>query len=73
MPDAVFSNPDELALLIELLERERRDLPAEIHHTSTSSVRDRLHRRLETVDRLLERLRGLEAQARIATASGSGA
>lgn len=72
MPDEGFSNPDELALLIELLERERQDLPAEIHHTSTSSVRDGLHRRLETVDRLLERLRRPEARARLAAESGSG-
>ena len=71
MPDEFFSNPDEMALLIELLERERRDLPAEIHHTSTSSVRDRLRQRLETVDRMLERLRRAEAQ-RLAAASGSG-
>lgn len=71
MPDEVFSNLDELALLIELLERERRDLPSEIHHTSTSNVRDRLHQRLETVDCLLERLRRAEAQ-RLTAASGSG-
>ncbi|MCC6862868.1 MAG: hypothetical protein IT158_30115 [Bryobacterales bacterium] len=46
----------ERQLLIELLERERADLPAEIHHTRTPEVKDRLHRRRELVDNLLARL-----------------
>lgn len=48
----------EWALLIELLERERSELPTEIHHTDTTSVHAELKQRLEMVDRLLERLRG---------------
>jgi len=47
---------EERELLIELLERERSDLPAEIHHTRTAEVRAQLKLRLATVQRLLERL-----------------
>ena len=46
----------EWALLIELLQRERYELPAEIHHTRTSALRDELRERLATVGRLLTRL-----------------
>lgn len=47
---------EEWALVIELLQRERQDLPAEIHHTRSSPYRDELHARLEAISRLLERL-----------------
>lgn len=47
----------EWDLVIELLERERGELPAEIRHTRVSSVRDELRQRLEMVQQLLERLR----------------
>jgi len=50
----------EWNLVVELIERERTELPAEIHHTRTSSVRQALHERLDMVDRLLERLRNRE-------------
>lgn len=50
---------EEWALLIELLERERNDLPAEIHHTRTSSLRDQLRERLDLINQLLDRLRPL--------------
>jgi len=56
-PHPVFSQ-EELDLLVELLERERAELPAEIHHTRTTAMRDTLRRRLELVNRLLERLAG---------------
>jgi hypothetical protein len=46
----------EWALVIELLERERRELPAELHHTTTSSVREQLRARLAMIEDLLERL-----------------
>jgi len=49
----------EWDVIIELLKRERSDLPAEIHHTRTTEMRDQLHQRLELVDRLLARLSGL--------------
>ncbi|MGB9604514.1 MAG: hypothetical protein ACP5U2_07905 [Bryobacteraceae bacterium] len=51
----VFSR-EELDLIVELLERERAELPAEIHRTRTVEVRDQLRRRLEMVNRLIERL-----------------
>ncbi len=47
----------EWELILELIERERADLPAEIHHTRTTAMRQVLRDRLETIDRLLERLR----------------
>jgi hypothetical protein len=47
----------EWALVVELLENERRELPVEIHHTRNSDVRQQLHRRTEVIDRLLQRLR----------------
>ena len=50
---------EEWTILVELLERERADLHPEIRHTRTSSLRDELHRRLESVETLLERLHPL--------------
>ena len=57
MAHSVEFNDQELELVLELLERERSDLPAEIHHTMTSDYKDKLSRRLETVNGLLQRLR----------------
>ncbi len=51
-------NREELDLIIELLERERAELPAEIHRTRTCEVRDALRRKLDMVNRLLARLAG---------------
>lgn len=48
---------EEVELVLELLEREERDLPSEIHHTRLANYRDALHQRLELVRGLLERLR----------------
>ncbi len=53
--EAEFSEV-ERELIIELLERERADLPIEIRHTRTSSVRDDLRGRAEMVKRLLGRM-----------------
>ena len=47
----------EWALVFELLERERSELPVEIHHTRSSSVRVELHERAAVVRELLSRLR----------------
>ncbi|HWQ55906.1 MAG TPA: hypothetical protein VN442_19615 [Bryobacteraceae bacterium] len=49
---------EEWALVIELLQREREELPAEIHHTRSSAYRDELHQRLDAISRLLDRLKG---------------
>ncbi len=46
----------EAKVLHELLERERRELQPEIHHTDTASVRHELQERSQTVNRLIERL-----------------
>jgi hypothetical protein len=53
---------EEWGLVLELLERERRELPAEIRHTRTVSVREELRNREQLIDGLLQRLRvALEA------------
>ena len=46
----------EWALVVDLLQREHHDLPAEIHHTRVASYRAELRRRHEMVHCLLERL-----------------
>jgi len=46
----------ELALVIELLQREHHDLPTEIHHCRVASYRDELKHRHEMVRSLLGRL-----------------
>jgi len=51
------SPADELQLVVQLLERERGDLPAEIHHTDTSEYKEKLSKRLGTVNRLLNALK----------------
>ena len=56
MSKTVTLQDEELKLVVELLERERGDLPAEIHHTMTTEFKDGLTDRLEIVDRLLARL-----------------
>ncbi len=48
-------NPEEVAIIGELLESERSKLLVEIRHTDHRAFRDGLRRRLEAVDRLLER------------------
>jgi hypothetical protein len=53
---------EERDLIIGLLERERNDLPHEIHHTDARDFRVSLERRLEMVKALLAKLRPLIAQ-----------
>jgi hypothetical protein len=48
---------EEWALVIELLERELNDLPAEIHHTRLAAYRDELRRRESLVKSLLDRIK----------------
>ena len=43
----------EWELIVEMLERERSELPVEIHHTRSSSVRTELHQRADMVRNLL--------------------
>jgi len=56
IPQPVLSQ-SEWELVIELLEKERSELPAEVRHTRTSSLRDELRLREQQIDQLLERLR----------------
>ena len=51
----------EWELVIQLLERERAELPVEIRHTRMSSVREELHLRRDMVAHLLERLSRLSS------------
>lgn len=53
----------EWALVAELLEEERRELPVEIRHTDSRAYREQLHRRLEMVEVLLQRLRHVALSA----------
>lgn len=44
-------------LVIALLQREQSELPTEIQHTRSASVRDKLLAQQKAVDNLLERLK----------------
>ncbi len=57
MHDQPKLSEEEWALVIELLERERRELPVEMHHTRNSRVRGELQQRAHRVQELLDRLR----------------
>jgi hypothetical protein len=46
----------EWRLVTELLERERRQLPIEIHHTTARAYREQLRNRLQLVETLLSKL-----------------
>ena len=46
----------EWAIILELLIRERRDLPIEIHHTSARRYREELRERLAVIEKVIERL-----------------
>jgi len=46
----------EWDLVMELLERERREIPVEIHHADRSDTRQQLHHRRDLVEGLLRRL-----------------
>jgi hypothetical protein len=57
MDDQPKLSEAEWDLVVELLERERTELPVEIRHTRSSNFRDELHRREDMVGDLLKRLR----------------
>ncbi len=58
----LLSEP-ELEVVTELLEQERRNLPAEIHHTDSPIVHDDLQKRRKVVNALLERLQQAQPTA----------
>jgi hypothetical protein len=53
----------ELRIVLELLDAERRNLPAEIHHTDSPKVEEELKQRKRVVDQLVTRLQSAEGQA----------
>jgi hypothetical protein len=61
MSDRPILSDAEWALIVELLQEERDELPLEIHHSQTSDYRDRLRERQEMVSSLLDRLHPVEA------------
>ncbi len=56
MHDQPELNDAEWTLVCELLERERNELPTEIHHTRTRSLRQELQQRRVMVDELLAKV-----------------
>ena len=57
MQDQPYFNAEEWRLVLELLEREYRDLHPEIRHSQTTSVREDLNHRLKRVDHLRHLIR----------------
>ena len=49
-------------LIVELLEREKKELPSEIHHTSKSEYRGALRERRDQITRMLDRIRACREQ-----------
>jgi hypothetical protein len=47
---------EEREIILELLDRERTNLPVEIHHTRTARFRDVLKQRLDAIDMLYEKV-----------------
>ncbi len=56
MHDQPELNETEWSLICELLERERDELPSEIHHTRNHDLRQILQRRREMLDELLAKV-----------------
>jgi hypothetical protein len=56
MTRTITLNDDEMALLVDLLESERNELPTEIHHTDTPDYKARLVKRFDVVKKLLATL-----------------
>ncbi len=57
MNEQPILSEDEWTLVAELLSIEQSELPVEIRHCRSASMRDDLHRRLKMVEGLLQRLR----------------
>ncbi|HEY9756456.1 MAG TPA: hypothetical protein V6C97_14915 [Oculatellaceae cyanobacterium] len=49
----------EHKILLQLLERERAELPVEIHHCDVAEAKDYLRLRLSEIDRLIEKAKKL--------------
>jgi len=53
----------EWKLLLQLLERERGELPPEIHHSELRDTKRHLHDRLRLVDEFLPKLKRINESA----------
>lgn len=51
---------DELVILEELLTKEAKELPIEIHHTRTNDFKDYLKEKQSRIENLLERVKKLQ-------------
>lgn len=56
MHDQPELTESEWGLICELLDRERSELPTEIHHTRTRGLRQELQQRRTMVDELLAKI-----------------
>ena len=56
MPISPAWTDEEIQLVLDLLQTERRELPPEIHHTDTARVKEYLAKRLQLVNTLIEKL-----------------
>ena len=57
----------EWKIVLQLLERERAELPVEIHHCDVSAAKEQLRSRLHEIDHLLEKTRGMvDATSKVA-------
>jgi Spy/CpxP family protein refolding chaperone len=56
MDQQLSLSDDQWQIIEHLLQRERSELPVEIHHARTSAVKDELRQRLRNVDHLIERV-----------------
>jgi hypothetical protein len=63
MHDQPILTEPEWALVIELLQLEQRELPVEIRHATGLVAREEMHRRLQMVQALLNRLQSTVAAA----------
>ncbi len=55
MAETMTFTDQQWALIVQLLEREARELPSEIRHTSSYSVREELRRRLAMLREMITR------------------
>jgi hypothetical protein len=56
MPTSTPWTNEEIQLILDLLQTERRELPPEIHHTDTARVKEDLEKRLQLVNALIQKL-----------------
>lgn len=60
MTHTVYLSEAQIALMLDLLRREQRDLPSEIRRTDTTELRGHLHDRLARLQQLIAELEVVE-------------